>query len=1170
MKFEDSWENNTHQDVEDAIKDKVEEIEGRIDDVEESVPDTETIEAIRQAAQDAQDAAAAVGDIINENSGRVSHAKAPAVVLRYIHQNGTDDMSLDDLNAGDVYADAGGSLELVVIENGSKTVKNIGTIDKGLIFYSIREDGFFRYLGSAAWELLSQGGEEEQEGTFAELDVDSRLKHIQSPVMVLDCISQSEEPGIADCPIGGYYCYMGNQASACRIRYRKAQATAGHYRDIDLSSPQGHVLYYNKPEDKTYRWDGQRLVAVLWHAGLAIDNRLMSSRATAIVLWYISANLVDGEIHMDPQSGDVYCDSNNHIIVRGGTVNPDKEYVTAASLPTTPDADLGLPDQKLVYYDVNKKGFYRWNGVEWKKALDIDIDTTNLVTITQLNNTLSSYATKNYVDQAVQQSAGQDGKSAYQVAVDNGFRGSEYEWLASLHGADGVASGDDVYVVNNYNGVPADLPQGKVAVLGAGLGTSIGKVFNVNTADANNATPYRLWVGTQAQLEVLEANDGIEDDVIYLIGTVPTPAVRYNVSKNLTNCTVPASTPATAKEGAAFSVTVSPASGYTIDSCYATMGSSTINGVPLTGANAGKYQITINAVTANISISASASVHLQSITVTQGTRAGNTIQMNAALNPANADNVSLQWSVSGGSQYVTINPSTGLLTILEGASNVSVTVTCTDTNSASGAPSGTLQLTGLSYDDSVPLVSLGAVSYTAGAAANTYQFSVAKNPAGANTHSIKWDIDSVSPRGAATINADTGLLTITNDCEVVVSAKAYQGMAQDTNINTATSGSVQLIYALTGPIQFKDLNAKRMMLYDIDNGNWVSSDKTDEDVAADTTLTYENAATKSRRPGISNANYFTSGKSWPVKYFPELKLFTAFNNAADIVQIKSLREATSVKINSNSNSKLADMPYLTRVSFDDSLNSLVFSGNDASQGVQNCATLQVLDFRNTQVVGRTENNGRLFHGCAKLKCVKFPATVTALGTSSNYIVFGKNITSLKYLSFDGNGMTAMNLVLSNNTDVSVIFTYIPGENEELLPNLTLIKLVNNSTSDTSRLKNIYVPDDAINTYKAHSYLSTLESKIKGISELPADWDKTIFDIAMTGVHDTAQSPVTQVEGWTGFSTTIQADEGNSLDNAVVTMCGEDITADVLDKATGALNIPSVEGDVIINIVTPTE
>lgn len=33
---------------------------------------------------------------------------------------------------------------------------------------------------------------------------------------------------------------------------------------------------------------------------------------------------------------------------------------------------------------------------------------------------------------------GENGKSAYELAVDNGFDGSEQEWLASLHGKDGI------------------------------------------------------------------------------------------------------------------------------------------------------------------------------------------------------------------------------------------------------------------------------------------------------------------------------------------------------------------------------------------------------------------------------------------------------------------------------------------------------------------------------------------------------------------------------------------------------------------------------------------------------------------------------------------------------------------------------------------------------------
>ncbi len=37
---------------------------------------------------------------------------------------------------------------------------------------------------------------------------------------------------------------------------------------------------------------------------------------------------------------------------------------------------------------------------------------------------------------------GDDGKSAYQIALDNGFEGTEQEWLDSLKGADGESYND--------------------------------------------------------------------------------------------------------------------------------------------------------------------------------------------------------------------------------------------------------------------------------------------------------------------------------------------------------------------------------------------------------------------------------------------------------------------------------------------------------------------------------------------------------------------------------------------------------------------------------------------------------------------------------------------------------------------------------------------------------
>lgn len=58
----------------------------------------------------------------------------------------------------------------------------------------------------------------------------------------------------------------------------------------------------------------------------------------------------------------------------------------------------------------------------------------------------------------------QNGKSAYQIAVDNGFSGTETEWLASLRGADGKDGQDYVLTdsdkINIANQVLLLLPNG--------------------------------------------------------------------------------------------------------------------------------------------------------------------------------------------------------------------------------------------------------------------------------------------------------------------------------------------------------------------------------------------------------------------------------------------------------------------------------------------------------------------------------------------------------------------------------------------------------------------------------------------------------------------------------------------------------------------------------------
>ena len=69
---------------------------------------------------------------------------------------------------------------------------------------------------------------------------------------------------------------------------------------------------------------------------------------------------------------------------------------------------------------------------------------------------------------------GKDGKSAYEIAIENGFSGTEEEWLASLHGKDGE---------NGADGKAATITVGQVTTVDPDANASV-----VNTGTETNAS----------------------------------------------------------------------------------------------------------------------------------------------------------------------------------------------------------------------------------------------------------------------------------------------------------------------------------------------------------------------------------------------------------------------------------------------------------------------------------------------------------------------------------------------------------------------------------------------------------------------------------------------------------------------------------------------------------
>ena len=100
---------------------------------------------------------------------------------------------------------------------------------------------------------------------------------------------------------------------------------------------------------------------------------------------------------------------------------------------------------------------------------------------------MSRYATLEYVNSIP---AAKDGKSAYQIAIDNGFAGTEQEWLASLKGKDGATGSgssvtrDDIDLLSNrIASVDAEIP-----LLRQTIGQVEGEVYaNRESTEKNKA-----------------------------------------------------------------------------------------------------------------------------------------------------------------------------------------------------------------------------------------------------------------------------------------------------------------------------------------------------------------------------------------------------------------------------------------------------------------------------------------------------------------------------------------------------------------------------------------------------------------------------------------------------------------------------------------------------------
>jgi uncharacterized protein YjdB len=189
---------------------------------------------------------------------------------------------------------------------------------------------------------------------------------------------------------------------------------------------------------------------------------------------------------------------------------------------------------------------------------------------------------------------------------------------------------------------------------------------------------------------------------------------------------------------------------------------------PATASQNGTWQV-------GARIYGSSPIHVTGITVTGagGSAAiatnGGTLQLSAAVLPADATNKTVVWSVINGTGQATINSSTGLVTALANGT-VTARATATDGSGVYGSLVITISNQGALVTGITVTGAGGATSISAHN--GTLQLSAAVQPANAANQTVTWSISNGT--GTATIGS-SGLVTALSDGTVTATASATDG-----------------------------------------------------------------------------------------------------------------------------------------------------------------------------------------------------------------------------------------------------------------------------------------------------------------------------------------------------------------------------------------------------------
>lgn len=139
----------------------------------------------------------------------------------------------------------------------------------------------------------------------------------------------------------------------------------------------------------------------------------------------------------------------------------------------------------------------------------------------------------------------------------------------------------------------------------------------------------------------------------------------------------------------------------------------------------------------------------------QASYIGETVQLSVSYTPSSTNQKGITWSVTSGQQYASIDASTGLMTILPGASSNQVTIKATSTANASITSSKSITVTHNVVNTDLQSLTINGLSSVTGL---TSTYSVSYTPSNTPQTGVAWSIMTGSQY--ATIDSSTGVLTI--------------------------------------------------------------------------------------------------------------------------------------------------------------------------------------------------------------------------------------------------------------------------------------------------------------------------------------------------------------------------------------------------------------------------